>query len=120
MPSTGLNTGPYGLTSANINGALRYTAPGAYALGYLNQQNTFVVQYVGRSDDDLNGRLQQHAGLGKYSAFKADYTVSAQAAFERECRMFHDFGGDRLLDNKVHPARPAGRMFKCPACTIFG
>ena len=117
MPSTGLTIGPYGLSSKNVDAAIMRTSPGAYALGHMNASGELVVYYVGRSDGDLNGRLKQHAAAGTYSAFKADYTGSMKAAFDWECRMFHDFPG---LDNAVHPARPAGSNWTCPRCKTFG
>ena len=117
MPSTGLSIGPYGLSTKNIDVAVVRTSPGAYALGRMNTAGEFVVEYVGRSDDDVNARLKTHAATGKYSAFKADYTATMKAAFEWECRMFHDFPG---LDNAIHPARPAGSNWTCPRCMKFG
>lgn len=117
MPSTGLPIGPYALSSQNLDLALTRTGPGAYALGRLQTNGSFVVSYVGRSDADLKARLKSHAENGAYSVFKAGYAPSAKAAFEWECQMVHDFPG---LDNAVHPARPAGSNWKCPRCRTFG
>ena len=39
-----------------------------------------------------------------------------KAAFEKECRNFHDFGGVEKLDNDIHPDRPDGAAWKCPVC----
>ena len=116
MAETGL-FGPHGLTQKEIDAAVRGTGPGAYALGRWNG-STFYVDYVGRSDGDVNGRLKQWVG-SKYTHFKFGFYDSAKAAFEKECRLFHDFGGAKTLDNKVHPARPQGSSWKCPVsgCT---
>ena len=116
MASSGLK-GPYRLTDSSINEHVTQTSPGAYALG-TDKGNTFTISYVGRSDDDVNNRL--HDWVDHYSDFKFDYFDSPKAAFEKECHLWHDFGGPKgLLDNKKHPQRPEGSGWKCPVCTIF-
>jgi hypothetical protein len=54
--------------------------------------------------------------VGKYKRFKYGYASSAKAAFEKECKLYHDF---EPRDNEVHPARPAGTNWECPRCPIF-
>lgn len=116
MVSSGL-IGPYRLCDLSINAHVTLTSAGAYALG-MDKVDSFVISYVGRSDDDVNGRL--HDWIGKYSDFKFDYFDSPKAAFEKECHLWHDFGGSKGgLDNEKHPQRPAGSDWKCPVCTIF-
>jgi hypothetical protein len=115
MASTGLN-GPYSLTIAGIDGSVLRTSAGAYALGKVDDQGTFHVYYVGRSDDDIAGRLKQHVREW-YPSFKFGYFLSPKAAFEKECHLYHDFSPN---DNKVHPARPAYSNWACPACRVFG
>lgn len=110
--------GPYELTRAKITEVVTRTSPGNYALGYVNDKNTFIVQYVGRSDSDVAARLKNHVGK-KYKRFKFSYATSPKAAFEKECINYHDFGESDLLDNSVHPDRPAGASWKCPCCDIF-
>ena len=52
--------------------------------------------------------------------FKFSYANNAKEAFEKECRNYHDFGGDDgILDNKVHPDRPERTEYDCPICNIF-
>ena len=94
--------GPYELTRSKINEVVTQTSPGNYALGYVNSENTFIVQYVGRSDSDVASRLRQHVGE-KYKRFKYSYATSPKAAFEKECINYHDFGESRLLDNSIDP-----------------
>lgn len=113
--STGL-TGPYQLSPQNVSANVYVDRVGAYALGALIQDGIFEVRYVGRSDDDVAGRLQSWTGKPRYTYFKFGYFASAQAAFERECRMFHDFGGTEKLDNAIHPDRPSGSSAVCPVC----
>ena len=52
-----------------------------------------------------------------YTRFAYSYAPSAKAAFEKECRNYHDFGGDYgSLDNKQHPCRPEASP-GCAQCT---
>lgn len=111
--------GPYALTSTGIDSAVTRTSAGNYALGYTNDDGVFVVQYVGRSDSDVRARLHNWVST-PYIRFKYSYASSPKAAFEKECRNYHDFGGSSKLDNDSHPGRPAGSTWRCPVCTIFG
>jgi hypothetical protein len=111
MASTGL-IGPRPLTEKDIDAIVKGVGPGAYALGR-DLGTKFVVDYVGRSDEDLNARLKQWVG-SKYTHFKYGFWNTSQEAFWKECRLFHDFGGTERLDNKVHPARPKGTSWTCP------
>jgi hypothetical protein len=117
MPSTGL-FGPHALDSKNIEAHVG-AAIGAYALGYVNDQGTFIVKYVGRSDTDLNKRLKDW--VGSYNSFKYGHFNSTKDAFAKECSMFHDFGGIGPLENSIHPARPSGARHACPhsSCTVL-
>ena len=110
--------GSYELTRAKVDAVVTRTSAGNYALGY-SRNNTFYVQYVGRADSDVASRIKQHVGE-KYERFMFSYATSPKAAFEKECKNYHDFGENRKLDNKIHPDRPAGTSWKCPYCRIFG
>ena len=114
MATTGLS-GPYNLTTDGVSAAVRQKSPGAYALG-ATKDDSFAVHYVGRSDTDVAGRLQQHVSEW-YPLFKCGYLASPKAAFEKECHLYHDFNPP---DNKVHPARPSNSNWSCPVCNIFG
>lgn len=114
MASSGLS-GPYSLTSAGIASAVTSTSAGAYALGKTADDGVFHIHYVGRSDDDVAGRLQSHVTKW-YPQFKFGYFSSPKAAFVKECRLYHDFDP---VDNKVHPARPTNANWSCPVCTLF-
>jgi len=106
--------GPFPLTENEIDRQVTRESPGNYGLGYKNDDDTFIVQYVGRSDVDVNNRL--HDWVGHYKQFKFSYAASSKEAFEKECRNYHDFGGSQKLENKVHPDRPNGTNLKCPVC----
>lgn len=110
--------GSYTFTSSEIDRVVTRTSPGNYALGYIDDKGSFIVQYVGRSDSDVNQELKARLD-SKYKKFKYSYATSPKAAFEKECHNYHDFGGSESLDNKIHPSRPAGTNWECPVCTIF-
>lgn len=110
--------GPHQLDNKTIDNIISEKM-GNYALGYLDDEKTFIVKYVGRDDVDLNCRLKVHANNGKYKLFKYAYATSAKAAFEKESKNYHDFGGKESLDNKIHPDRPDGSGWKCPSCNVF-
>lgn len=117
MPSLDMK-GPYALTKSKIDEVVTKTSAGNYALGHTNDNGAFIVQYVGRSDSDVNAELKSKTNT-KYKQFKFSYATSPKAAFEKECRNYHDFGGKDKLDNDIHPARPADTDWKCPVCKIF-
>jgi hypothetical protein len=50
-----------------------------------------------------------------YTHFAYSYAPSAEAAFEKECRNYGDFGGSRELDNEAHPVRTPRSSGECPA-----
>jgi hypothetical protein len=83
-------------------------------LGMIDKRtNMFLIAYTGRSDTDLAARLGGWVGI--YSQFKFGLSPSAEAAFEKECRLYHDFAPP---DTKLHPARPSNSNATCPLCSI--
>lgn len=114
MANSGLY-GPHSLTKSGVEDNVTGVGPGAYALGNTKDDGKFYLEYVGRSDDDLAARLQQHVPE-RYLQFKHAFYESAKAAFEKECHLYHDFSPP---DNKVHPARPRGKDWSCPVCSVF-
>lgn len=117
MPNLNMS-GPYDFTSAKIDEKVTSKSAGNYALDREKGEGVFLVNYVGRSDIDVNAELKTRIG-GKYKRFKCSYASSAKTSFEKECQNYHDFGGSEKLDNQIHPARPAGKNWECPVCTVF-
>lgn len=117
MASLDMN-GSHILSTSEVDRVVTRKSAGNYALGYVSDDNTFIVQYVGRSDSDLNGRLKTWVGK-KFKKFKYSYASSPKAAFEKECENYHDFGESAKLANSSHPDRPNGAGWECPRCTIF-
>jgi len=104
------------LTKENINKDVTKISAGVYLLDRTSKGTApFNNDYVGRSDTDLNDRLQKH--VGNYNWFKFEYCASPKAAFELESKLYHDY---KPTDNVIHPDRPANSGWKCPHCTIFG
>jgi hypothetical protein len=114
MPSTGLH-GPWPLTEKDIDAVVRGVGAGAYALTREGTEPTFIVNYVGRSDNDLRGRLKQWVN-SRYTHFKYGFLPTSTDAFLKECHLYHDFGGpEGKLDNEMHPARAQGTTWSCPS-----
>jgi hypothetical protein len=107
--------GPFVLTDSVIDHEVRVTAAGAFALDDSDNGIHFRIVFVGRSDMDVNNQL--HVYVGTYKRFKFAYCVSARAAFEKQCSLFHDFDP---RDNMIHPLRPVGSDWNCLRCRLFG
>ena len=114
MASTRLR-GPFSLSLEGIKNAVSATLPGAYALGHTDERGSFVVEYVGRGDDDVRKSLQRHV-VENYRQFEFAYYDRAKDAFEKECNLYHDFPN---TNNRAHPAGPPGSCWMCPRCTVF-
>lgn len=115
MARTGL-FGPFSLDRVSVDQYVGNNI-GAFALGHTNDRGEFVARYVGRSDTDVNQQLK--SWIGRYQQFQYRHFLSARAAFEKECRLFHHFGGTERLDNSGHPARPVASDWTCPHCATF-
>lgn len=113
MARTGL-MGPYLLTFDGIESAVARTSAGVYALGHLSPEGKFLIHQIGRSDTDVREKLRGY--IGTETMFKFGYFPSPQAAFERECELYHDF---RPAGNRLHPDRPSRTSLECPRCRFF-
>ena len=107
--------GPYPFTSTEIDNRVLINSIGNYALGKLDNEGTFIVKYVGRSDTCLNTELKQRLNK-KYTHFKFSYAKTIKEAYEKECNNYHDFEEDKYLDNDIHPAKPKDTDYVCPVC----
>jgi hypothetical protein len=113
MPELADLYGPYPLHPGPIRDLL-ILSPGAYVLGD-SDAGGFHPRCVGRSDSDIAARLREFVGF--YSEFKFAYCDSAREAFERECRLYHEFAAS--LDSGLHPSRRAHSDWRCPHCGLF-
>ena len=114
MASLNMPNGPYNLTTDEVDKRIKVGSIGNYAYGHKKVDGTFVVEYVGRSDTDLNDRIKH--GIGQYKMFKYSIAYTKKSAFEKECRNYHDFGESDTLDNIDHPDKPDFTDYKCPVC----
>ncbi len=112
MPQTGLK-GPLSLDKKTIESAVSAT-PGVYALGYVEIGGDFIPKYIGRSDNNISQSLKDWVN-SKYSKFKFEYYDSAEAAFLKECKLYHDW--KEQLDNQEHPKKLVTR-WNCPCCEL--
>ncbi|MBS1271989.1 MAG: hypothetical protein MAGBODY4_01125 [Candidatus Marinimicrobia bacterium] len=113
--------GPYELSDKMVEKQAAPDTPGNYALGYLNEEGTFVVCYVGRSDDELQSKLLSWVGaIARYTHFEYSYADSAEEAYTKECHNYHDFGGSDNLYNSNHPYRKDKTDWTCPRCSFYG
>ena len=113
MPSLNME-GAFPFTSREVDLRITRHQAGNYALGYIDEHSVFRVQYVGRSDSDVNARIKNHLREG-YESFKFSYATSPKAAFEKECQNYHDFGEG--IANIIHPDLPdKSKDWKCPIC----
>lgn len=113
--------GPYLLTEHEINANVEFGRIGNYAFGYLNDKGVFIVRYVGRSDTNLHTKImlglidnKKNPAKYRYEWFKFSYADTPIEAYIKECKNYHDFGGDRgKLLNITHPDSP-DNLIKCP------
>lgn len=105
--------GPHKLTFDGIAAALNQPSPGVFALGYSGRHDVFYINFVGRADLDL--RVQLRNMIGSDVAFKYSLAESGEAAFYRECDLFHAF---RPPANRLHPSRPMSTNWVCPLCIL--
>jgi len=114
MPSLNMK-GPYSLTDEIIDANVEEKI-GNYALG-VAARGVFAVQYVGRSDTNLNQRLKDHIGEG-YTHFEFAYSADPVSAYHKECENYHAFLKTGKLDNEIHPDKPkkAPVNLKCLVC----
>ena len=107
--------GPFCLNEATIDQKVSITLAGNYALGHKNDEGTFQVDYIGRSDSDVSDCLKCLVKKSRHPLFMSSYAPSSKAAFEKECRNYHDFNP---IDNNIHPDKPNGSNWKCPVCGL--
>ncbi len=109
----------YSFTSQWIDEVVAEGYAGCYVLGNASGER-FEARFVGRSDSDVHKELRAHAlkdqgsTHNQYKHFKYGLAVSAQAAFDIECQVYHEAGGRKRLDNTSHPSRPKHSEWKCP------
>lgn len=105
--------GPYRLVYEEITFFVRAASKGVYMLGQQGQSNRFLISYIGAGFTDVRSELLDR--IGTASMFKIQLTQSADAAFRKQCDLFHQF---QPSGNFVHPERPRGSSVQCPYCAL--
>ena len=80
-------------------------------LGVDSSYTRCAYSYRHRGPLPLGVAALDRVGIGvdsSYTRFAFSYARSAEAAFEKECRNYHDFGGSDGLDNEGHPVSTPG------------
>jgi len=109
--------GPFAFDALSITTHVTEKSSGSFILGHLDENNTFIPRFVGRSEADVRGELLFQLRLGKKcNAFTFRYASSPHQAFEQQCMDFHECGGCASLDNARHPSRPSHTKWECPIC----
>lgn len=91
---------------------------GVYLLIYETDSGNLIVTYVGRGI--LRDRLDDHRKKTEAVAFYFKLLDDDYAGFREECRLFHEYGKRKNLDNKNHPPVPRGAPKNFPRCTEVG
>ncbi len=108
--------GPYPLNSEEVRKQVTRVSPGNYAFG-ISKSDGFYVKYVGRSDSNVSQEIiDRMPSYPQCSHFKYSYATSKKAAFEKECKNYHDFGENKKLLNRIHPDQPDNTDYHCPIC----
>jgi hypothetical protein len=115
MPDLWMGPDLFRFEQVVIERLLKPGQPGNYALGFKDESGQFIPKYIGRSDYDLRAEMIAKLGVMRYPYFKFS-AVNPRIAFETECAQFHNYG--KQLDNKTHPARPAGSDLRCFLCGL--
>ena len=124
--------GPFDLTKKEVERVIRETFSGNYAIGHMTKENRFVVKYVGRGDSGVRDALlkevpRENGEKPGFMArlfrdapqelkFKFSYAADAEAAYSKQCRNYHGFGGSEKLRNEDHPKPPLSSSAKCEVC----
>jgi hypothetical protein len=93
--------GPFTLNKDALRIKVTAKFPGTFVLGHTDEQGTFIVECLGRSNDDVKQTLQDHLVDG-HEQFAFEYYFSARGAFEKESDLYHDH---MAAGDTPHPGR---------------
>ena len=113
--------GPFQLADSVIDVVIKHTGPAVFLLRRIEETPEYAYYrgFVGRTgDDDLAQTLKQWLG-SDYRVFCFEYVESPEAAFELQCKLWHELDGpDGKLDNERHPKPDKNQPVRCPVCSI--
>lgn len=107
--------GPFDLSFDSIAAHVTRCSPGVFALGFADGGRGFGFYEIGRAELDIGSDLRGR--IGAQTLFKFAYAAGAEAAFIKQCELFHSF---RPPGNRMHPVRVAGSLWICPWCRPRG
>lgn len=91
---------------------------GVYLLLHLTDDDDWIVTYVGRGV--LRDRLDFHRDNSDAVGFCFELLEDDYEGFSEECRLFHEYGKRRHLDNRNHPSVPRGAPKNFRRCSVRG
>jgi len=110
--------GPHTFDSETINKNVAKASAGNYVLGRQDSgTGESEVDFVERSDSDVNAKLLSWIGETTAPQFMFSYVSSRRVAFEKECRLYHALSPPA---NRDHPHKPHKVDWTCPVCEAFG
>ena len=112
--------GPFQLADSVIDTVIREPGSAVFLLRRIEEtlEHAYYRPLVGRTEgDDLAQTLKGWVD-SDYRVFWFEYAASDDAAFEEECRMWHELDGpDGKLDNEAHPNASGSLTARCPVCS---
>ena len=111
--------GPFQLAESVIDTVVTRTAPAVFLIRRIEELTEYAY-YRGRVGCAAHGNLkcELKRWLGSdYRVFCFEYADSPDAAFERQCRLWHELEGpEGKLVNEGHP-EPPDKNSRCPVCS---
>ena len=110
--------GPFQLAERVVEVLIKQRGPAVFLLRRIDETPAYAYYrgFVGRTGSDLAQALEKWFD-SDYRVFWFAYAVSAAAAFEEQCRLWHELGGPAgKLDNEDHPQAAGTHLVRCPSC----
>ncbi len=102
--------GPLRIDHPTIKAAITESRPGVYVL-VSEHSATGEFEYVGRADQAVNEKIL--AWMNSFGWVYWAYADSAEDAYQKECRLYHQINPGA---NARHPKSPEGSALNCPEC----
>jgi hypothetical protein len=95
-----------------VDGSKHWSSASVFVLGGVRKcadgKLRFHIRKVSHVDGDLGVELRKF--IGKYSGFRFKFFRSTRNAFDKECKIYHDF---KPIENIKHPVKPKNTKFLC-------
>ena len=112
--------GPFQLADPVIDAVVKRADAAVFLLRRIEEVPKYAYYrgFVGSctGDEDLAQSLRRWLD-SDYRVFCFEYVESEDAAYERQCEMWHELGGpEGKLDNEAHPKPDGSNAVRCPLC----